>query len=523
MGAVSFQDVEPLAFDNVYFHDYHGWRDTMADVSEAFNAYTAQGGADGIETLQAVSFFTAADNVTYTVKVYDRFEGGELLDELASQAGTIEYSGFHTIDLDTPLELTNGDDFYIYVQFSDGGHPYDRTSDVPVLLGASYRTIVKSAANPGESYYLTRRGWEDLYDYDFTDPTWDGTANFCIKGLSTQVPYLTINLPDGLPEYLEPGEETSITVQILDGAESYVPGTGMINYRYDGGDYLASPLVDLGDDLYEATLPAAHCDDVPEYYFSAEGDGSTVVCSPADAPDTVYTAIVGTLTTVVEDHFETDLGWTVENIDLQAGPWERAVPVGSGGGRGDPPNDYDGSGKCYVTGNGYDEDIDGGPTRLISPTFDLADMPEAYVNYARWFYNDDNDTDRLLCEVSNDNGANWVTLENVSDDPGWKVMSFRIADFVAPNDQIKFRFSADDNPNDSVTEAGLDDFRITFFSCEDTCPADVNYDGVVDIDDLFQILGAWGTCDDCPEDVNDDGKVDIDDIFAVLAAWGPCP
>ncbi|UCD75654.1 MAG: hypothetical protein JSV91_01810, partial [Phycisphaerales bacterium] len=56
----------------------------------------------------------------------------------------------------------------------------------------------------------------------------------------------------------------------------------------------------------------------------------------------------------------------------------------------------------------------------------------------------------------------------------------------------------------------------------DPCPADVNDDEVVDIDDLFQVLGAWGPCDACPEDINDSGVVDIDDIFAVLGAWGPC-
>ncbi|UCD75025.1 MAG: M28 family peptidase [Phycisphaerales bacterium] len=55
------------------------------------------------------------------------------------------------------------------------------------------------------------------------------------------------------------------------------------------------------------------------------------------------------------------------------------------------------------------------------------------------------------------------------------------------------------------------------------CPADVNGTGMVDIDDLFDVLGAWGTCDECPEDVNNDGLVDIDDVFDVLGAWGPCP
>lgn len=55
-------------------------------------------------------------------------------------------------------------------------------------------------------------------------------------------------------------------------------------------------------------------------------------------------------------------------------------------------------------------------------------------------------------------------------------------------------------------------------------PADVNTDGVVDIDDLFGVLAGWGPCPDepqvCPADVNDDVVVNIDDIFAILADWG---
>ncbi len=58
-------------------------------------------------------------------------------------------------------------------------------------------------------------------------------------------------------------------------------------------------------------------------------------------------------------------------------------------------------------------------------------------------------------------------------------------------------------------------------------PEDVNDDGVVNIDDIFAVLGLWGDCPDpcppyCPGDITEDCTVNIDDIFAILGEWGPC-
>ncbi len=173
MGAISYLNVVPMPYDRVYFHDYHGPRDTRTDVSEAFNAFVGQ----DCESLEAISFFTAADGVTYTARIYDSFVNGELQDELAVMTGGLARKGFHTVELDTPVMIEGTNDFYIYVQLSHGGHPYDRTSDVPVLLGADYRATVQSSGSHFQSYYRSGGDWVDLNDDDIT-------ANFCIKGLT---------------------------------------------------------------------------------------------------------------------------------------------------------------------------------------------------------------------------------------------------------------------------------------------------------------------------------------------------
>ena len=145
----------------------------MKNCNEAFNAFAAS--SDFL--LQSVSFYTAADSVEYIVRIYDRFENGKLQDLLVEQSGIINYTGYHTIDLEKPVAFPEGDDFYIYLSLSHGGHPIDCTSEVPVLLGSLLRgTVVKSTAHFGESYMKFGNRWVDLH---FINPS----ANFCIKGL----------------------------------------------------------------------------------------------------------------------------------------------------------------------------------------------------------------------------------------------------------------------------------------------------------------------------------------------------
>jgi len=187
MGAISFIDVDLIDYDTAYYHDYHGWRDTLTTASEAFNAYSAKENED----IVALSFFTAENNVDYTIKIFAEFTDGELSDERMTYSGNIEFSGMHTIDLPEAVSFYEGENFYLYADFSIGGHPYDRTSDVPVLLGGSSRVIVPSAASENQSFYKQDDVWIDFYTYD--DPSgFQETGNFCLKAIANHNPTLGI-------------------------------------------------------------------------------------------------------------------------------------------------------------------------------------------------------------------------------------------------------------------------------------------------------------------------------------------
>jgi hypothetical protein len=55
------------------------------------------------------------------------------------------------------------------------------------------------------------------------------------------------------------------------------------------------------------------------------------------------------------------------------------------------------------------------------------------------------------------------------------------------------------------------------------CPPDLDADCIVGINDLLDLLAAWGTNPIGPPDLNGDAVVGINDLLILLAAWGPCP
>mgnify|MGYP002821244694 CR=1 FL=1 len=60
-------------------------------------------------------------------------------------------------------------------------------------------------------------------------------------------------------------------------------------------------------------------------------------------------------------------------------------------------------------------------------------------------------------------------------------------------------------------------------ACDSTgsCPGDLNGDGVVDVDDVLEVLSNYGTSSG-EGDVDGDGDSDVNDVLAVINGWGPC-
>ena len=224
LGAVSFYNVEASQYDKVFYHDYHGWRDERPDISQAFNAFTAENDV----LLKAVSFFTVADSVEYTAIVYDDFIEGELANPLAQASGFIAIKGMHTADLSNVIEFPAGEDFYIYVEFSNGGQAVDRTTRaLDDIVGGEFRGSLISSAEAGQSYYFQDQAWHDLYEYD-------NSANFCIKGLGSEFTILKHTVPQGY-EF----EEYECNLRAIGGVEpyhwNYISGQFPYGCTFEGG------------------------------------------------------------------------------------------------------------------------------------------------------------------------------------------------------------------------------------------------------------------------------------------------
>ena len=272
----------------------------------------------------------------------------------------------------------------------------------------------------------------------------------------------------------------------------------------------------------EGTFPSFECGAEVDWYISVESVEGDLVYSPYNAPAEAWQSEAWSGVEVsFEDDFNSDQGWTVV-AGAGTGNWQRATPAGSGGGRCDNPSDSDGSGLCYVTGNGTDEDLDDGTTILTSPAMDASEG--GTLRYDRWYNNGSNCggadplNDIFVVEVSDD-GATWVDLETVGPggsevNGGWisKAWDVEAIPGLTPSSTFYVRFTASDLNDGSIVEAAVDAVLIDRYYCNDEpCPGDITGDGQVNVDDLLAAVAGFGV------------DYTVEDILDILAVFNsPC-
>ncbi|QKK07068.1 MAG: hypothetical protein HND58_02085 [Planctomycetota bacterium] len=324
---------------------------------------------------------------------------------------------------------------------------------------------------------------------------------------------LIFTYPSGLPTMVSPSGGTSFDVLVFPntGFEA-APGTGVLHVD-SGSGFVEIDMIESSDNVYQAVFPAIDCRSEVRFYVSAESTDGATGRDPQEAPADAYEAYAAESRTVLlDDDFENDNGFTVINENVNAGGWKRSIV------QGNPNDDYNGGGKAYITGNGLgNPDLDGGPTRLVSPTFDLSGLSDPYLGYARWFSAVDS-TDRLTIELSDDGGSTWATVEDLTDQGNqWVFVSHRVADYISLTDNVVARFSAVDGGSDTRVEGGIDAFILDEVDCGG-CIADFNGDGDVNTQDVLSFLNAWNAGDGSA-DINGDGSVNTQDVLAFLNLW----
>ncbi len=330
---------------------------------------------------------------------------------------------------------------------------------------------------------------------------------------------IVIRFPQGRPNTLDAGHATPFMVDVIAPISPDQARLHVLDRQGNEVSLELTPASVEGDvHRYTGAMPAAFCDDGSvNFWIEADVDNTTWTL-PTLAPQSVYSASVLSEREILSDNFDAPGDWTVVNENLRDGAWEWGEPR-FGGIRNDPPTDFDGNELCFITGNArVGQDVDLGPTMLVSPTLDLSSTVDPIFSVAAWVSSNDagveNREDPLEVEISFDDGANWIAVDSIRSNFHWREYTYRMRDFGEPTAQTRVRFLISDTPDNSLLEAAIDTFRVVDRFCE-TCPADIDGNGQLDAEDFFGYLDLYASGDSAA-DLTGDGQLDADDFFAYL-------
>ena len=228
-GYISYYD-SGIGLDNVIFLDAESTNNYGAiyqydplgligycgyDATSAWGANIFTAGSPA--SLSAVGFYSITENTSYQIFVYTGVTAGQPRSGTlaASQSGALSAAGYHTIPLNTAVDLSANQRFSIVVKFTTPGCAY------PLPVEYAYPGYSSAAAASAGQSFVSSDGasdWEDAV-------TFDSTMNICIKAYAAATttapntsaeiePNITINSQNSSQITLRQGSQLSVAISM---------------------------------------------------------------------------------------------------------------------------------------------------------------------------------------------------------------------------------------------------------------------------------------------------------------------
>lgn len=343
------------------------------------------------------------------------------------------------------------------------------------------------------------------------------------RGAASARDGLRFESPTNRPAVIAPSGGTPIAVRVLDSETRLLEPDTVTLHVLDGSTWVSVPMPAGIAGTYSGAFPAlSNCGSRIRYYFSAINSVGGTDTWPIGAPANSFVALGAQSSTVYASaDFQSALGWTLWGCEaLTSGRFKLFRPDPTDIDM--PAKDYDGSGKCLVTGPAPLEDVDSGTTRATSPVLDVSEAIDPILSFGAWVRVSEPVSRSLRVMLSSDGGASWTTIDSIAATDGWEMRAYRLLDFVPLTSMMRVRFETSDAPNIAIVEAAIDRFRIEDLSCSQSAST-VRAAPAPEAVRVAHYLSLVAVGDDAA-DVNGDGLVDAFDLIDLLEEAGAsCP
>ncbi len=320
-------------------------------------------------------------------------------------------------------------------------------------------------------------------------------------------------------ELLRPGVTNRVSASILPLPDHLSPERVDFWYRLNDGAWTVITAQSTGSNSYFVDLPSMNCLDEVDYFFRAiENAYSAQTFFKRTQP---YKAIVaGQKIDVAENSFE--------NSTESQGWWSEPPALWSMRTRASDDyiwQDFFGQTMAWYTGTVVADSFvphSGSLVSLYSPVYSVPVSDAVLVSYVSANGPNPNymGTNSLLASYSRDGGVTWRNFEVLHDtaDVLWLEREHLVLPTSTPSDSIAIRMRHSTPYIDYPSESGFDDLKISAIVCAEACPADLNADQAVDVDDLLLFLSGFEN-GAVLADINEDSAVDVDDLLDYIAAF----